>query len=54
MKIEPDLWEVLANPNSEFDVNSANVQFALVPDIAERIGRKVTTEIQPNDIAITF
>ncbi len=54
LKIEAGLWEVLANPMADVDVNSSNVHFALAPEAARRLDRPIIADLKPNAIAVEF
>jgi histidine phosphotransferase ChpT len=54
MKIEPEIWGVLSDPNSDANITAAQVHFALVPDALRTAGRKLSAELRENEITITF
>jgi histidine phosphotransferase ChpT len=54
MKIDPDLWEVLSNPLASAAISPAQVQFALAPDEASRLGRRLRLDISESRIVIGF
>ncbi|MEO1239037.1 MAG: histidine phosphotransferase family protein [Pseudomonadota bacterium] len=53
-KIEPALWELLVNPAADADITAAEVQFALAPETARSLGRKITTDIRDSYIKVSF
>jgi len=54
LKVDPRLWELVANPTADVEVTAAHVQFALVPETARAIGRAVRTDIRDSYIKISF
>lgn len=54
MRIDPLLWEALSNPLSEAEIGPAQVQFLLVPEEVARQHRRLTVEISPDEIRLTF
>ncbi len=54
LKVDPELWELMANPCADVEVTSALVQFALVPETARAIGRSLRTDIRDNYINVSF
>ncbi|MGB8812659.1 MAG: histidine phosphotransferase family protein [Paracoccaceae bacterium] len=54
MKIDPALWEVLSNPNSQTEVTAAQVHFALVPEELARQNRQLSVEIRDTEIRLCF
>lgn len=54
LRIDPDLWEALSNPQSEAEIGPAQVQFLLVPDEIARQHRRLTVEISETEIRLTF
>ena len=54
MRIDPLLWEALSNPLSEAEIGPAQVQFLLVPEEVARQHRRLTVEISPEEIRLTF
>ncbi|MEM9709678.1 MAG: histidine phosphotransferase family protein [Pseudomonadota bacterium] len=53
-KIDASLWELLVSPRADLDITAAQVQFALVPEMARNAGRTVTTDIRESYIKISF
>lgn len=54
LKVDPELWELMANPSADVEVTSALVQFALVPETARVIGRTLRTDIRDTYIKVSF
>lgn len=54
LKINEAHWDLLTDPGSEVEITSAEVHFALVPDLSRRIGRPVVTKLGDTRIAISF
>lgn len=53
-KVDPSLWGSLTSPASGKEVTPAHVHFALLPDAAERIGRRIETETGETLMTISF
>jgi histidine phosphotransferase ChpT len=54
LKIEEPLWDLLANPALDADVNAANVHFALAPPTARGYGKSIRTAINGKSISVSF
>jgi histidine phosphotransferase ChpT len=54
LKINADLWEVLANPLATPEITPALVQFPLVADEVLRRGYRLRTTLGPTEIALEF
>lgn len=54
LKVDAELWELMANPTAEVKINAAQVQFALVPETARLLGKSVTTDLRDHYIKISF
>lgn len=54
LKLDPNLWEVLSNPAAKADLTAAHVHFALVPDEMHRQNRRLSADIGPTDIRLSF
>lgn len=54
MRIEADLWEVLAHPSAAQNILPAHVHFLLLADECARAGRRLTTELREPEIRIAF
>ena len=54
LRIDPDLWETLSNPQAEAEIGAAQVQFLLVPEEVARQHRRLTVEISETEIRLTF
>lgn len=54
LKVERDLWHMIANPSATDAIKASDVQFALVQDAARRISRRVTTSICDKVITLSF
>ena len=54
LKIDPELWETLSNPNAEVEVIAAQVHFALIPGELAQQNRRLTAQISPTQIALSF
>ncbi|MFK7746276.1 MAG: histidine phosphotransferase family protein [Roseobacter sp.] len=54
MNIDEDTWAILTSKAPPADLRPAHVQFALMPQIALDMGRRVTTELAPDTIKLRF
>ena len=54
MKIDPALWDSLTNPRHQFDHKAAQVQFALLPEVLAEAQRRLTLDLQENEIIARF
>lgn len=54
MRIEADLWEVLAQPSAAQNILPAQVHFLLLADDCARWGRRLTTELRETEIRIAL
>lgn len=54
LNIDADLWSILASKQLPDDLRPAQVQFALLPQIAGDEGRRVFTEIEEKEIKLRF
>ena len=54
LKINTDLWEVLANPAANPEITPALVQFPLVADEVLRRGYRLRTTLNENEILLDF
>ena len=54
LKLDADLWEMLSNPAAKTDLTPAQVHFALVPDEVHRQSRRLSADIGPTEIRLTF
>ncbi|AAV95258.1 histidine phosphotransferase [Ruegeria pomeroyi] len=54
LSVDPALWEGLSNPAALKQVTPAQVQFALLPAVAEDAGRRVTVETSDRQLVIRF
>lgn len=54
MKIDPDLWQILSQPNSATRLEPANVHFALAQLTANTIGSQMTIECSENSARVRF
>lgn len=54
LKIDLDLWALLAESGPEAEVSPAHVHFALVGDAALRAGRSISTDLQDTEIRIVI
>lgn len=54
LNIDAALWEHLTDRESELQVTPAQVQFALVPIVAQELDRDVRVEVGETQISITF
>ena len=54
LKIDPDLWAVLATQTPALKLRPAQVQFGLLPAIARDDGRQITSKIIENEISLSF
>ena len=54
MNIDPDLWESLTNLRARVSLSAALVQFALLPDVLDQIGRALTLDFDTGRIVARF
>lgn len=54
LKIDTGLWECLAGPVVAADIGPSQVQFLLLPDEITRQHRRLTTELAPTEIKLSF
>lgn len=54
LKLDPDLWDVLSNPAAKPDLTAAQVHFALVPDEVQRQNHRLSADIGPTAIRLSF
>ena len=54
LRIDPDLWEALSNPQADIGIGAGHVQFLLVPEEVARQHRRLTVEINETEIRLTF
>ena len=54
MKVDAPLWDLIANPHTEAEVNAANVHFALINPTAETCGKRVRVAINGASISVSF
>ena len=54
LRITPDLWEVLSNPDATAAITAAQVHFALLPEELERQSRRLAVELRETEIRLGF
>jgi len=54
MKVDEPLWDIIANPRADININASNVHFALIYDLAQDLGKHVTTNVSENSISVSF
>lgn len=54
LRIDPPLWEALSHPLAEAEIGPGQVQFLLVPEEVARQHRRLTVELAPEQIRLTF
>ena len=54
LRIDEALWSAMSEPQRLTDVIAADVQFALVPLAAARLGRRVFAEVGTGGLTLTF
>ncbi len=54
LKLNPELWEILAIPAAEVEITSGDVQFALAADLSRRSGRPLRSDIDSGRISLSF
>ena len=54
LRILPECWELLTNPEARAEVTPDTIQFALAPIQAADLGRPIVVEIGTTDIALGF
>lgn len=53
-KIDENLWDLVANPQSESEVTASEVHFALSHKVAARLRRTVSMHAEPKSITVSF
>lgn len=54
LRLDPPLWEALSHPAAGAEIGPGQVQFLLVPDEVARQHRRLTVELTPEQIRLTF
>ncbi len=54
LKIDPDLWEVLSNPQAKHQITPAQVHFALLTSELSRLKRRLSVDVQESQIRLVF
>ena len=54
LKIDTPLWDIVANPQAEAEINASSVQFALIAPTAKLIRRQVTVNISNTSVSVSF
>ncbi|EEW26777.1 histidine phosphotransferase family protein [Rhodobacter ferrooxidans] len=54
LKVSPELWDILTDPDATVEVNAAQVHFALVPLELAQQGRNLTVEMAESEIRLAF
>lgn len=54
LSLDPVLWEGLSNPSARGRITPAQVQFALLPELATEADRRVTVETSASRIILNF
>ncbi|MBM9595516.1 histidine phosphotransferase family protein [Roseitranquillus sediminis] len=54
LSLNDRMWQLLDNPDAAVELTSANVHFALAPETAQKIGRKLRTETGEKSIGVSF
>lgn len=54
LKLDPSLWEILAQAGAPAGIGANHVHFAMVPDELARQGRRLVTELGETAIRLTF
>jgi histidine phosphotransferase ChpT len=54
LNLDEELWQQLVNPDSSYQITAAHVQFALVPIVAQELGRAIEVQAVDGKISITF
>ncbi|MBT8423972.1 MAG: histidine phosphotransferase [Silicimonas sp.] len=54
MKLDPGLWDLISNPQSNTQVTASEVQFALVHALSRRMERQLRLSTDANAIAVSF
>ncbi|AML52794.1 histidine phosphotransferase family protein [Falsihalocynthiibacter sp. S25ZX9] len=54
MKINPEIWGVMSDPNTSVEVTPALVHFALVPEALKATQKKMNAELRETEISIRF
>lgn len=52
--VNGDLWRLLSAPNTDFDLTSAQVHFALAAEAAGRMGRTLATTQEPGILSLSY
>jgi histidine phosphotransferase ChpT len=54
LKIDRDLWDALSEPATPTTISAGQVQFALVPEEMQRLGRRLVLDIKDTTIKLRF
>ncbi len=54
LRADPALWRLLSEGSRGAQVTPAQVHFALAPELARRMGRRLRAELAPERIEVTF
>ena len=54
LRVDPEIWGVLAGDGRRVSVTPAQVHFALAPDLARRMGRRLAVETTGERIEIAY
>lgn len=54
LKVDPNLWAKLSDPNASADIAPCDVQFALLPDHLTRLGRVCRYSLHDTGITLEF
>lgn len=54
LRVDPDLWDMLTNPDASVDIGPAQVQFALLRDDIARQHRRLTVDVGDTAVRLSF
>lgn len=54
LKIDPDLWEMLSNPNASVEIGPGQVHFVLLRDEIARQHRRLTVEVTEGAVRLSY
>ncbi|MEM8554910.1 MAG: histidine phosphotransferase family protein [Pseudomonadota bacterium] len=54
LKVDQDLWDLLAQNKPDVSISPSQVQFALVPEMVTALGRNLTLQMRDQDILVSY
>ena len=54
LRIVPETWGLISDPHPPTEISAAEVQFALIPELAQRMGRTMVVDLKDHGIRVDF